>query len=64
MLRSSQGGRWFRSQSLMQDKPIAEPKKFPTLEPLLHNFHKPNSKYYPALQEYIAFYSSAQSKLK
>ncbi len=39
MLRSSQGGRWFRSQSLMQDKG-KETKGANNIDLMIRNYHK------------------------
>lgn len=42
MLRSSQGGRWFRSQSLMQEKglPSQQPLNVTNVELMTRNFHR------------------------
>ena len=57
MLRSSQGGRWFRSQSLMQDK---ERK---SSDFLMKNFHRNGSKYAEELEEFIKLFMNAEKML-
>lgn len=66
MLRSSQGGRWFRSQSLMQDKSKEQKNigNLNSIEMITKNFHKHESKYTDQLQSYVKYYSEMQKELQ
>ena len=62
MLRSSQGGRWLRSQSLMQENSIFV-KASNTREFLGRNFLKDMSKFSSQYENYMNFYGQFQKNL-
>lgn len=57
MLRSSQGGRWFRSQSLMQEKE----KK--SSDYLIKNYHRNGSKYTEQLEAFLKNFAVVEKML-